>query len=476
MVFVSHANPEENEFARWLTLQLANEGYPVWCDQTKLLGGEKFWEDIEGAIKKRTVKFLFVLSRAANEKRGTLDELDCAIGVEKKHSEIPDFIIPLKIDDLPHDDVYISIRRLNQIDFRSSWASGLGKLLEKLAIDQVPKSPSFNPDAVATWWRSQTDFSAEQGMVAKPDVHFSNWFPITGLPESLLRHSVTRKGIGKIEFDAGGFSHPAVNDTDLSFLSFAKAEHFENLLPLDHFIEGTSEISLQSIRERTAPRGYPALLTQLLRVAWERMMEKTLLQIYEMSSRAKCFYFRQNAVKDDRLFFEGVDGKRAYRDVIGYATKLGSKRYWHYGINAKPALNPEIQFVVKGHVIFSSDGAKIWDSKDKLAKARRNQCKNWWNDEWRDRMLAVMTRAVYSIRTNFPPKHDQVHLRHHLPPFNLKRSSSRTQHVPTLPPTSHFWVPKKAERDSGMMPKRFSTSTLSAFYRHVTDRRCEADL
>jgi hypothetical protein len=27
MVFVSHANPEENEFARWLTLQLANEGY-----------------------------------------------------------------------------------------------------------------------------------------------------------------------------------------------------------------------------------------------------------------------------------------------------------------------------------------------------------------------------------------------------------------------------------------------------------------
>jgi len=49
MVFVSHANPEENEFARWLTLQLANEGYPVWCDVTKLLGGEKFWENIQDA-------------------------------------------------------------------------------------------------------------------------------------------------------------------------------------------------------------------------------------------------------------------------------------------------------------------------------------------------------------------------------------------------------------------------------------------
>ena len=33
---------------------------------------------------------------------------------------------------------------------------------------------------------------------------------------------------------------------------------------------------------------------------------------------------------------------------------------------------------------------KVWDNKDKIAKARRNQCRSWWNDEWRDRILAVM--------------------------------------------------------------------------------------
>ncbi len=63
MIFVSHANPEDNEFARWLSLRLANEGYPVWCDLTKLLGGETFWDDIQKAIKERTIKFLFILSR-----------------------------------------------------------------------------------------------------------------------------------------------------------------------------------------------------------------------------------------------------------------------------------------------------------------------------------------------------------------------------------------------------------------------------
>lgn len=78
MVFISHANPEENEFARWLTLQLANEGYPVWCDVTKLLGGEKFWEDIQDAIANRTAKFVFALSQSSNHKTGPLDELNCA--------------------------------------------------------------------------------------------------------------------------------------------------------------------------------------------------------------------------------------------------------------------------------------------------------------------------------------------------------------------------------------------------------------
>lgn len=38
-VFISHAYPEDNQFTLWLALRLAREGYPVWCDLTKLLGG-----------------------------------------------------------------------------------------------------------------------------------------------------------------------------------------------------------------------------------------------------------------------------------------------------------------------------------------------------------------------------------------------------------------------------------------------------
>jgi len=61
-------------------------------------------------IAKRTAKFVFVLSRASNKKAGTLDELNCALGVEKKLAT-DGFILTLKLDDLPFEDVYINIQR-----------------------------------------------------------------------------------------------------------------------------------------------------------------------------------------------------------------------------------------------------------------------------------------------------------------------------------------------------------------------------
>jgi len=228
MVFISHANSEDNDFARWLALQLANEGYPVWCDLTKLLGGEKFWENIQDAISNRTVKFLFALSRHSNQKSGTLDELNCALGVEKR-LDLKDFVITLKLDDLPYDDVYINVQRRNHIDLSASWATGVSQLLKKLAEDQVPRNSQFNPDAVASWWRSQNEFSAEQGLMQERDEHLSNWFPIQGLPGRLHRHLVSRDQIGKLEFDTSTFSYPSVEDTDFSFTSLDSCRHITSL-------------------------------------------------------------------------------------------------------------------------------------------------------------------------------------------------------------------------------------------------------
>jgi hypothetical protein len=139
-LLLSHANPEDNEFTLWLALQLANEGYRVWCDLTKLLGGEVFWDNIEDAIKTRAAKVLYILSRTSNAKDGPLKELHFAQGVAKR-DKLKDFVIPLHIDDLLHGDVTIEISRINTVQFEQSWGAGLAKLLEKLEEDNVPKDP-----------------------------------------------------------------------------------------------------------------------------------------------------------------------------------------------------------------------------------------------------------------------------------------------------------------------------------------------
>src|ERR1051326_2669695 len=93
-VMISHANPEDNEFALWLALQLARDGYKVWSDVTKLLGGEQFWADIEEVIRQKAVKVIYVLSKVSNESgRGFRKELHLADSVGRQLKD-KRFLIP----------------------------------------------------------------------------------------------------------------------------------------------------------------------------------------------------------------------------------------------------------------------------------------------------------------------------------------------------------------------------------------------
>lgn len=44
--------------------------------------------------------------------------------------------------------------------------------------------------------------------------------------------------------------------------------------------------------------------------------------------------------------------------------------------------------MLRYHVIFSDDGRTPWDKAERMHKARRGVCKQWWNPQWRDRLLA----------------------------------------------------------------------------------------
>lgn len=390
MIFLSHANPEDNDFTRWLALQLAKDGYPVWCDLTQLLGGEDFWKDAESAIRTRTIKFVYVLSRTSNEKDGPRRELQIAMNVARHDQSLHDFIIPLHIDNLAHADINVLLTNLNAIPFERSWAMGYGQLLDVLEREHVPKKANFNPEAVSSWWRSQ--FSAERGVRQESDAYLSNLVRIASMPERLFLHTLVRSGTGPVEpgnrLPFAGF----VDNIDL--VTFASAEDIAPALG-EHLSvaqsTGYAVCDLLQGKGGLDPKKSRYFLSRLLRECWERWIAASTLGMYALSNRSTCYFFKKGVQPNVNIHFTGIDGRATYRSVVGYATNAdGTKRYWHFGIRARPLLSPFPAFLLTSHVIFTSNGVTPWDDHRKMHSARRRQCKSWFNPEWRDRLLATL--------------------------------------------------------------------------------------
>jgi hypothetical protein len=393
IVFVSHANPEDNNFCRWLTMRLAMEGYPVWLDLHRLLGGESFWADIEDAIRNRAVKILYALSRTSNIKPGALKELSLAQTVAKVQ-RLRDFVIPLKIDDLPHADININLHQLNAITFENSWAEGFQQLLLKLEQDGVQKDAHFSPDAVTTWWRTQVNANA--GVINEPEDCLSNWFAITHMPAKLFCHE------GKTIEDPGAsdnisLPYPTVEQGG-RWISFSDAAHLAPALAIRRTIDfATKDVIEGLLDERYIPRSEAKKIVSYLLVDnWVRMMRLREMAVYQLSNHRFCGALRQNQVPDDKIAFAGMDGKSAWRGIVGYKTMARANgpswvRFWHFAVQARAQFFPVWAYLITNHVVFSEDGQHLWDSPERQHSARRSQCKNWWNDDWRDRMLAMMT-------------------------------------------------------------------------------------
>ena len=62
-VFVTHAAPEDNEFALWLSAKLAIAGYRVWVDRRRLRGGDDFWDEIDRVLRTEAIKQVVVFSQ-----------------------------------------------------------------------------------------------------------------------------------------------------------------------------------------------------------------------------------------------------------------------------------------------------------------------------------------------------------------------------------------------------------------------------
>ena len=395
MLFVSHAAPEDNEFARWFALQLGKEGFPVWCDQTKLLGGEPFWEEIEHAIRIRTRRFLFVQSRNSNQRDGALDEIALAKTVGKQLGDAH-FITAIRIDDLPFSDYNIRLHKLNSVDCAENWFAGFKQLVKRLHEDGIEKDKRFSSDTVAVWWRE--NFGEEEGVSETSDYYCSNRLSLIDLPPQL--------NLIKLE-------HALPEDTDVVAAPFPISPHgrlvvsfasFRDLLPFFEHLrvgnDGTDTIATSHFRENgLAPaiesRSACNHLSFLLRQGFQRFALTRGLREYELTGNRRFYWFPKDVVENDRISFRALDDTNTWKAIVGFKSLRAKDsqvriRNWHFGIEGVPHVGFECYLSVLPHVAFSENG-ELYESAKKQHAYRRSQCRSWYNNDWRDRLLATLT-------------------------------------------------------------------------------------
>jgi hypothetical protein len=391
VVFVSHANPEDNTFATWLTLRLTREGYRVWCDVVRLKGGDDFWRDIEKAICERARKFVFVVSTVSNQKHGTLQELSVASTIARQLGDTS-YIIPVKIDDLPFAEHNIQINRLIALPFNLGWADGFAQLLKALEDDGVPRPEQKGPSLVASWWNSRR--LNHNILRNRSETLWTNWFPLKYLPKRL--HVWDIPGGTKLP---EVFPYPTYRSGNRLF-SFADAESLTDEKESPTGGRGQS-FNLSFKRDPPRKTGLQkhevvTAVKQLLCDAWIAMAEQHGLPLYDLSRGRRALWFPKDYVPNDTVSFIGIDGKSARRDLCGYRTIRKAnddsfKRYWHFGIQVVPILYPSPVLSLRYHVFFTHDGKMIAGDDKYQHRARRGQCKDWWNDKWRDLLLAAVS-------------------------------------------------------------------------------------
>jgi hypothetical protein len=394
-VFICHATPDDNTFVRWLGARLSGHGYRVWADLFELKGGTPFWVTIEEALRQRAIKVIFVVSRQSIDpaRSGVRNELSVADTLKKSLVD-PEFIIPVRIDDVPFGDLPIQVHQLNAIDFSRDWGARLIELLETLEAANVPRHQDDRTAEFEIW---RDSFTSKAVFVEEVEERvLTNWLAIAALPPSVNFYDyVGSEDLIRKALQGAGLPHRPFHRLIISFSDLATLQastppsvtlSLRAQVPLTDFLSGkTAGV--------TSPRAADArnIATHLLRDHVEIHLVSCGLKRYETSS-GSAYYFPKGLVANDKVAYLAASGKVTRKNVVGRSER--HKVFWHLAMKVNVALGdtPFVRF--KPYICFSEDGlAAIVDAK-KTSAIRRRFCMNWWNKHWRQLQQAFCAFLV----------------------------------------------------------------------------------
>lgn len=373
-LFISYAT-EDFALAEWLTLKLTAAGYKVWCDRFQLLGGERFPRDIDRAIKNETFRLLAVISKASLEKENPTKERTLALSIARERKI--DFLIPIKAEHLSAIELNWMLSDITYIPFDNGWALGHAQLLKKLDSINVPKSLIDGSNVAA---RSVLQ---EDVTTTNTETLHTNVIEVLHIPDVIHRFDIRRQ-VSPADMDVINSTWPAYIINDSTYLSFCspppELQGKLNIIKAGgavwrnaYKIDGIYGLNIVS-----------NLLRQSIKV-------KCLQKGLKLQDQGRLVYFPNGLIKYNRIKFTSYEGNKTHVLAVGQRKKLGSKYRYHLAPTFEVHRNliGKFSILLKIRIMITDIKGEMLPPRQALSR-RKHLCKNWWNDQWLKRAVAVM--------------------------------------------------------------------------------------
>lgn len=377
-LFISYAW-EDGALAEWLVRKLTAEGYRVWCDRFKILGGERWPKDVDVAIKTRTFRMLGLLSEYSLEKLNPCKERQMALTLCKERDE--EFLIPLNVDGRLPSEIGWEMSDINFIPFQS-WSAGLAQLLKKLESINTPRPLGERGRDIAV-----ETFLPKNVLRDDEETLYSNCLRVSVLPKMILRFRLSRR-LAQFETRALEQEWAFVKKNDAEVLAFTSPNReVLNKCAAECKAEEIDRIAwmgVSTVHEIRTTHLISSLVKKSLLV---KCAERGLI----WNDEGTAAFFPEGLLPKDAISFRNYKGNATHVGVLGERA-FGKGRFrYRLGISFWVRSNMLDALVVETKVQL-----KITDpSKEGLtahgANARRKKVtKSWWNHEWLSRQLALV--------------------------------------------------------------------------------------
>lgn len=365
-LFISYAT-EDSDLAEWLTLRLTAEGYRVWCDRVKLLGGESYPRDIDNAIKTQTFRMLALISKHSLTKENPLKERTLGYNISRQRKV--DFVIPLLVDEIRPDELGWMDSDLTYIPFYESWAKGLFQLIKKLHSIDAPNPLPNGAKMVSSWVAQQSSLTSRQERL------WTNLFEIKSLPDFVYR--IITPSDFKI--------------TDPGWIFHAQSEHI-----LWSFEVPDSKFEYLAVKwndNRRLPYGVPPM--DFATILIKEHMRRLCLRKKAQETLDGDIYLSNLTAPDGWLRFVDYKGKQSRVLATSQRTVRssgGTRHTYRYHLSPvfRPVLRkygiPVLELQVRLYLT-DIDGKALQPG---ITNRRRKRiARSWWNYQWISRVFAV---------------------------------------------------------------------------------------